>query len=139
VVQAHRCDEVSLSVRDHVLAVDADGQEEVRVNLLSTALDPQDGEHQAVARASSSCTVQSEAMTVKKTRITENYSGNKRSAEADLENWPMLYTADPELRDKWNDGNGRPNAQPAWIVRHGVLFLEDGITSKVCIPCRYCN
>jgi hypothetical protein len=54
-----------------------------------------------------------------------------------LEFWQHLYDADPEFRDKWNDGQGKPDEQPAWVVKEGVLFVENGLHSRVCIPRRH--
>jgi hypothetical protein len=63
-------------------------------------------------------------------------ASEERTAVFDLSNWPQLYAADTELAARWNNGEGLPNSQPAWIVRDGLLFLEDGLNSRICIPRR---
>ena len=52
----------------------------------------------------------------------------------DFDSWSQRYAADPELSHWYNNGNGWPDATPAWVVKEGILFLQHGDSAKICIP-----
>lgn len=51
-----------------------------------------------------------------------------------MREWPQLYKQDRELAEKFNEGKGQPDEEPAFVVHNGLMFLQEGTRHRLCVP-----
>ena len=60
---------------------------------------------------------------------------NMKFNDPTMREWPSRYECDPDLAHHFNNGNGRPEAKPAFIVKDGIMFIDDGQNApRLCVP-----